>query len=349
MRAIILSITLLLASCSTIEKTSDTPMHYKGARIEDGFRNLYIPDKNKNIFDFLSMKWFDDYVWADHFKLADTVPRQPIDIDGIKNPEPVQITWIGHSTFLIQVNGLNILTDPIFSDRASLVSFAGPKRYVPHMMDYDELPEIDHVIISHNHYDHLDENSIKRIGSNTTYHVPLGLTETISDWFEHNNKPSIIEYDWWENKSYEQISFKALPSQHWSARGLFDRMDTLWASWLIEIGGQRIYFAGDTGFSEKLFKEIGNDLKYVDIAILPIGGYEPRSFMKDFHINPEEALKIHQLINARMSIGMHYGTFPLTAEAPMEPVNYIKRLLTQKEYSDLNFKTMELGSTLINR
>ena len=294
-------------------------------------------------------------IWADHAALADTVPLQPFKRFA-ESPidDQIEVTWLGHSTFVIRVGQRVILTDPMFSDRASPVSFAGPKRYIPHVMDYQKiheyLPRIDAVVISHNHYDHLDEASIKLLGNSTQYIVPLKL----GAWFEDNNISSnnVTELDWWQDtlikkdKSKQAIKITALPSQHWSARGLFDRNETLWASWLIEVNGKTIWFAGDTGYNDKDFKQIGQHSQ-IDLALIPIGAYEPRSFMKEQHANPEEAVKIHQDVGAKLSIGMHWGTFPLTAEAPIRPVEDLAKALKQQNLSPQVFKTLSVGQTLV--
>ena len=234
----------------------------------------------------------------------------------------LRVNWLGHSTFLLQWKGVNILTDPIFANRASPVSFAGPLRYVPHVIDYKDLPPIDYVIISHNHYDHLDKTAVNLLGNSVIYLVPLRLKA----WLQENNISSdrIKELDWWDTISFTNAVFKALPSQHWSARGLFDRRKTLWASWRINLKGASIWFAGDTGYNDKQFREIGDKLGPVDLALIPIGGYLPRPFMRPYHVDPYEALKIHKDVKAKKSIGMHWGTVILSLEPIMDPPKRFK-------------------------
>ena len=300
------------------------------------------------------MRIFGGVEWADHEETADQVPYQKLDLARVKNPpkDQLQVSWLGHSTFLIQYQGINILTDPVFSDRASPLSWAGPKRYTEHVVDYSLLPKIDFVVISHNHYDHLDVGAVNTFlgtSPDVRYLVPLGLKH----WLTNEGVPpaNVQEFDWWDvaqNPPFDGlISIQAQPSQHWSARGLFDRRETLWASWRIEIADKSIWFAGDTGYNPVGFKEIGERAGPVDLALIPIGAYAPRSFMKTYHVNPEEAVMIHQDVKARRSIGMHWGTYPLTAEVPMDPPMRLAVAREKSGLDDREFQTLTLGETVV--
>ncbi|MDT0628116.1 MBL fold metallo-hydrolase [Alteromonas sp. W364] len=351
---------VFLASCAG----TDSFQQRKGKEhhTPDGFKNLYVVDTDKSFFDFLEMRLLGDEVWADHPALADQVPQQQVDIARIQAKSDLQaetdvplITWLGHSMFLIQHKGLTLLTDPIFSNRASPLSFAGPKRYIPHAMDYADLPNIDIVIISHNHYDHLDNSTLSTLAerslqqvSPTRFFVPLGLKAHLEQ--EGVIANNITELDWWD-KSIAQNAFasadiQALPSQHWSARGLSDRLQTLWASWSINIDGFHIWFAGDTGYNSVQFKEIGERTDPIDLALIPIGAYLPRWFMQKYHVNPDEALKIQADVKASKAIGMHWGTFPLTAEEPGDPVKALKHAQETQSLDESKFTTMAIGETM---
>ena len=238
------------------------------------------------------------------------------------------ITWIGHSTMLLHLDGKVILTDPIFSDRCSPVQFAGPKRYTSPSIDIKSLPRIDIVLISHNHYDHLDKNTIKALknDSSTFWYVPLGLEQ----WFKALGVENVFELDWFDERNFEDVNIVCLPSQHWSKRSLFKSFDTLWSSWSVKIGDYKFWFAGDTGYNEIQFKEIGDNYGPFDLSAIPIGGYEPRWFMKNFHVQPEESILIHKDIKSRKSIGMHFGTFLLTTEPIDNPSKRIKEILTRE-------------------
>lgn len=310
----------------------------------DGFQNLYVKDPDKSVFDFLAMKYFGDDVWADHAARAGEVPTVDLDPKILQSPPAaLQITWLGHSTFLLQRDGINILTDPIFGDRASPFPFAGPKRYVRHAIDYALLPKIDYVVISHNHYDHLDTVAVERLGNQPVYLVPLGLGPWLA---EHGVRPERVrEMDWWAKASFASLEVQAMPSQHWSARGLNDRRETLWASWLLDIAGRKVWFAGDTGYNDVQFKEIGQAAGGIDVGLIPIGGYLPRDFMRSYHVNPEEAVLIHRDIGARVSIGMHWGTLPLTAEGPGDPALELARQRKAHGLAPDSFITMAIGGT----
>jgi N-acyl-phosphatidylethanolamine-hydrolysing phospholipase D len=338
---------LMLISLFT---AAQQPAHHT----ENGFRNLYAAPIDKGPFSYLKMKYLGDEPFADHEADAHTVPIAKPDFKNILDPsEQAQITWLGHSSFLIQYQGLNILTDPILSDRASPVGFAGPKRLVDMPIKFEHLPTIDFIVISHNHYDHLDLDTILKFGNNTLYIVPLKLKE----WFVNEGIATnkVIEFDWWDKRFFHSdsdtnnatITFTATPSQHWSARGLFDRYNSLWASWHIQIGNFSLWFAGDTGYNEVQFKEIGQHFSSIDLALIPIGAYAPRWFMQPQHVNPEEAIKIHQDINAKKSIGMHWGTFQLTAEPILEPLTRLQTAHRSGLISKEEFTTISIGETLL--
>jgi len=335
-----------LLSCTMIPDSDPLPggpAHHT----KTGFRNLYAPPLNKTFFSFLRMRWFGDDRWADHEALSDGVPRRQVDLDKIADPptDRLQVTWIGHSTFLLQAGGVNVLTDPIFANRASPLSFAGPKRYTPHVIDYAKLPKIDYVVISHDHYDHLDETAVKILGDGPRYLVPLRLKRWFIDQGVSTDR--VEELDWWDTRTYADLDVQAMPSQHWSGRGLWNRNATLWATWRLTFGGRTIWFAGDTGYNDVQFKEIGKAVKTIDLGLIPIGGYAPRHFMKISHVNPEEAVQIHLDIGAKQSVGMHWGTYPLTAEPPTEPVDRLEEAVKQANLPEGAFRWMTLGETAI--
>lgn len=329
---------IALTACKHIDEPSERPAHHAA----EGFQNPYVGPIEKSPFTFLRMKYFGDEEFADHSLEADLMPIIPGDLGRIQGPgDQPQITWIGHSTFLIQYKGISVLTDPIMSDRASPISFAGPKRLVALPIEQSQLPDIDYVIISHSHYDHLDSETILKFGPSTQYLVPLKLRS----WFVDLGVPAknVHEFDWWQQANYGELAVTATPSQHWSARGLFDRNETLWSAWHLSIGDFSLWFAGDTGYNDIQFKEIGARFESIDVALIPIGAYAPRWFMKDQHVNPEEAVQMHIDVGAKRSLGMHWGTFQLTAEKFFEPKERLALALAERRLDPESFSALSIG------
>lgn len=242
----------------------------------------------------------------------------------------LRITFVNHSTFLIQVDGLNILTDPIWSERASPFSFIGPKRMGPPGIPFEDLPRIDVVLLSHNHYDHLDLETMERIFK---IHKPKVITPLgVKAFIDGKGITGTADMDWWDEFTLSnELRVVATPSQHFSGRGTFDRDATLWCGYLIKRKKGNIYFAGDSGYNETIFKEVGKRGAPIQVAMVPIGAYKPQWFMSPVHCSPEEAVQIHKDVKARQTIGMHFGTFPLADEG-----------------SDELFRDLELGLKINN-
>ncbi len=330
-----------LKSDTDISK-QNLPSHHA----KDGFRNPYLQEKKRGLFKYLKMRYFSDEEFADNKGVHKKIPTTSPNLGLIHKPlDSPQVTWIGHATVLIQYKGVNILTDPIFSKRASPVRFAGPKRFNKPALQIADLPAIDFVVISHNHYDHLDLPSIKHIGNKTKWLVPLKNGKFLKK--AGVKQENIIEFDWWDEEQFNDIKVTATPAQHWSSRGLWDRNETLWSSWMIQYEDFTFWYSGDTGYNPHQFKEIGSKYKNIDMALIAIGAYEPRWFMKDMHINPEEAVQIHQDIGSRYSIGVQWGTFVLTAEPLEEPPVKLREALQKKNIPLKKFETIKIGETKI--
>ena len=233
-------------------------------------------------------------------------------------------TWVGHSTFLIQMAGFNILTDPMWGMRASPVSFAGPRRWLPPGVPLETLPPIDIVLQSHNHYDHLDRGTVEWLAHHhptARWLVPLGVAALVKRF----GAADVSELDWWETVRVGGLEVAATPARHFSARGIRDRDETLWCGWCVRSAERRIFFAGDTGLHPE-FAAIAQRLGPFDLMMLPIGAYEPRWFMKPVHMSPEEAAEACLVMRAVQPVGhrslmaaMHWGTFKLTDEPMDEP------------------------------
>lgn len=226
------------------------------------------------------------------------------------------ITWIGHSTFLVQIDGVNILTDPIWSDRASPLPFAGPKRLVPPGIRFENLPPIHAVVISHDHYDHLDEATVRAIARvhHARFFVPLGF----KPWLLDAGVRDVVELDWWQSSEYRGLTFVCTPAQHSSGRTLNDQNLRLWSSWAVLGASRRLFFAGDTGYWSGL-KEIGTRLGPFDLAAIPIGGYYAWGQRHPNHVNPEEAVQVFEDVHAKLMVPMHWGTFDMNREPVREP------------------------------
>jgi N-acyl-phosphatidylethanolamine-hydrolysing phospholipase D len=225
------------------------------------------------------------------------------------------VTWVGHATLLVQLDGVNILTDPIWSDQAGPLGF-GPRRLVPPGMRFEELPPIHAVVISHDHYDHLDLRTVQQLGRvhRPTFFVPLGLRA----WFVDRGITQVIELDWWQSRVHRGLTFVATPAQHGSGRGLTDQNLRLWSSWAVLGRERRFFFAGDTGYSPVL-AEIGRRLGPFDVAAIPIGGYSAFTARHPNHVSPEEAAQLFEDVQGRLMVPMHWGTFALNREPYREP------------------------------
>jgi N-acyl-phosphatidylethanolamine-hydrolysing phospholipase D len=252
-----------------------------------------------------------------------------------------QITWVGHATFLIQVGGKNILTDPIWSERASPLSFVGPKRHTRPGIEWKDLPPIDICLVSHTHYDHLDRPTIKRLGNKTHYIIPTNMTE----WFRQLDITNTTELGWWKNERIGDITITSVPANHWSKRNLFGTGGAGWGGYIIESEASTIYFAGDTGAHEEYFKEIGKRFPHIDLSLIPIGAYHPQWIFGRYHVDPRGAVKIHKEVGSKQSFGMHWGTFKLTREPLDEPPKLLLEEVSKASLPKDEFTTMQIGET----
>jgi N-acyl-phosphatidylethanolamine-hydrolysing phospholipase D len=263
--------------------------------------------------------------------------------------ESLSVTWIGHSSFLIQFGGMNILTDPIWSDRASPVGFAGPKRLVPPGIALEALPRIDVTVLSHDHYDHLDDKTVRRLIAQfpaMSWLAPLG----VGDFLIKRGAASVRELDWWAEAVVGSASFACTPAQHFSGRYPWNRNSTLWCGWTIRIGETAVFFAGDTGLHPE-WRAIAQRFGPFDMSILPIGAYDPRWFMHPVHMTPEEAVSAFQAVAAThpehrsLMVGSHWGTFRLTDEPVDEPPVLARRAWSEAKLSPENLWILGHGET----
>ncbi len=319
-----------------------------------GFLNPHVKEVRRKIRDvFLwKMGYYDD--------LSDSrsVPQDFVFpfLQKTFDPKQPSAVWINHSTFLLRVHGKTFLTDPIWSDRCSPFRLLGPKRRHRPAIEIEDLGQVDFVCISHNHYDHLDKKTVRRLFSlypHITWFVPYGVKQ----WFVKQGITQVQEFSWWEEKRFSfdsgkdhEISISAVPSQHFSGRSLWDFNQTLWVGWVVESRKQqsckRFYFVGDTGYNTQDFVDIGHKWNAMDLSMIPIGSYVPRRFMAPVHIDPADAVKIHKEVGSKLSIGMHWKTFPLSDEATYRPPYDLYETLLKERIDPSTFLAIEPGNEI---
>jgi L-ascorbate metabolism protein UlaG (beta-lactamase superfamily) len=253
------------------------------------------------------------------------------------------VTFIGHATFLIQTPEGNLITDPVYSDRASPLQFLGPRRVRRPAVAFDDLPPIHVILLSHNHYDHCDGATLRAIDARWR---PLVLTPLNNGrLLKSFGMRRIEELDWWDHSAQAPMPVALTPAQHFSARTPFDRNRALWGGFTVTTGKRRLFFAGDTGYGPH-FSHVRDRIGTIDLALLPIGAYEPRWFMKDIHMNPEEAVKAHVDLGALQSLGMHFGTFQLTLEGIADPIAALEDALRRRNGTARMFRAPDFGESI---
>ncbi len=350
-----------LGSCTAVNADYDPAKPHHTA---DGFKNNYVGTIDKSFGELL--RWQIERIRNGLPRAAQApTPQQLPDLAAIRGYatgpigaalKPPAITWIGHASMLVQAGGLNVLTDPVFSERASPVQFLGPRRAQPPGVALADLPPLDVVLISHNHYDHLDKAAVQEIarrsataGKPTLFLVPLGMKA----WFADVGIGNAVEMDWWDKYVYQGVEFNFTPVQHWSSRTLSDRNQTLWGGYAVFAPEFHWYFSGDSGYSKDFadtrarFAERQTPLLGggFDLALIAVGAYEPRWFMAGQHVDPAEAVTVHRDLGAKRSVGVHWGTFELTDESLDQPPKDLAAARTAQGLKDEDFSVMAIGET----
>jgi L-ascorbate metabolism protein UlaG (beta-lactamase superfamily) len=312
-------------------KLPSLPRHFDGQR----YFNYWSQDPKTAAHVFA---WMRSRVPAPWPQTLENPPADAV-ISRIEGAD-MRVTMIGHASLLIQIAGLNILTDPVWSKRTSPVQFAGPKRVRAPGLALSELPKIDVVIVSHNHFDHMDLPTLKKL---VAVHNPKIITPIGNAKYMRGDR---IELDWDECVTVDKVQIECEPVQHWSRRQMRDENKALWAGFTIKSAAGNLYFAGDTGFHPHIFERAREKHKSFRCALLPIGAYAPRWFMGYQHMNPREAVHAMKLLNATTAIGIHHGVWQLTDEPIHQPAEYLKQALCQAQIDESRFCTLLPGQAL---
>ncbi len=351
-RAAVLTCALLAAGCSHVNPYYDASKpHHR----QEGFANNYPSNPAyarppQGFFASWAARirnWSDD--GSARLPLA-PIPTVKPDLAFIHaNKTEPALTWIGHASFLYQTgNGVNILFDPVFEDRASPLSFAGPKRQQPPGLALAELPRIDAVLISHSHYDHLSTDSLRALyqqaGGPPTFYVPLGIDLWLMENVTGGKREHIVRLDWWEKASLRGLELHLLPVHHWSARTPWDRNATLWGAWAVTRPGFNFFFSGDLGYSKDIQDIAARFEGGFDLAAIGIGAYQP-VWYRNSHVSPDEAVRIHRELRVRRSVGMHWGTFPMGQERIDQAPRDLALARQAQGVADDAFFVLKIGET----
>ena len=337
---LVLTITLLWAQLCLAEPAADvaTPAHHT----EEGFRNFPVTEDNASLGFAFYWKRFIASLSQPDVPDHHVMPKEQATAlyEALRNEN--SITWIGQSTLIIKINGVVILTDPYFAKLASPL-VVGPERFVPPGIAADEMPKVDVIVLSHDHYDHLDEAFVEKLPNKSEVHVVVPLK--LGAFFSARGYRNVHELDWYESVNIGDLTFTSLPSVHYSGRGMGDKNRSLWCSWAVSSPAGHYYFIGDSAYSPQLFKEIGGKFDSFDLAMVSIGTYGNRKYGVNNHTTPEEAVTIGREINADAVMGIHWGTIDLSDEDPWEPPQRFLDAASENGYPPEKVWIMKIGET----
>jgi L-ascorbate metabolism protein UlaG (beta-lactamase superfamily) len=324
---------MFITGCGSMEKKNEKSKNFKDGKFVNSLpTNITAPGR----FWELSYKWLFGGG-------KDRVPEKDIPVHKSSKADlskpvsnEIRFIWLGHSTILLEIEGKRFLFDPVFSQRASFVSWAGPKRFHSLPFEVEDLPPLDGVLISHDHYDHLDKDTIIKLSSrNVTFFTPLGVGKYLERWGV--KKENLTEMDWMEKREKNGMHIIAAPARHFSGRGLFDTNETLWCSWIITGKKRRVFFSGDTGQLRE-FESLGSEFGPFQLTFIKIGAYDP--LWPDIHLNPEEAVAVHKMLKGKILVPIHWGAFNLGLHDWYEPP---ERLIRAAQKSGVEFLIPAIG------
>jgi len=333
-----LLVVIVIASCMTIGKKGDDAF-MSSANYKNGKFMNALPNKEYSVGDYVKVTW--DFLFGGHKR---RVPKDPIPVVAPKDfqtppSSALRYNWLGHSSIILELEGKRLLLDPVFSERISFSQLVGPKRFHPTPISLEELPPIDIILISHNHYDHLDRLVVGHFkNKEVQFCVPMGVGKKLIDWGVHKDK--VAEFDWWQEFDADGLTIVSTPARHFSGRGLFDRDEAFWTSWSIIGKKHKVFFSGDTGMTPQ-FSEIGDRLGPFDLAFIKMGAYDEQ--WPDIHLNPEQAVQAHKMLKGNHMVPIHWGTFDLALHSWQEP---IERFIVAAENANIAFITSKVGETV---
>ena len=308
--------------------------------------NNFVSKKDPSFFGHMFMRMKEEPPEPrDPEEVASIVGEADLELIASPADQP-RVTWIGHATALVQYRDINYLTDPHLTQFPFEYEMWVEPRYTQPALTFEQMPQIDFVVISHNHYDSLDHRTVDMFGDSVMWYVPLGLKA----WFLKRgiSEDRVVELDWWEDHAFSpEVTVTLTPAEHWSRRTAWDANKTLWGGWTVRIDDFNSYFVGDTGYHPEYFRDIGERLGPFDLALIPIGAYAPRYFMESVHIDPAQAVDVHLEAKAEQSMAIHWGTFQLTIEPILEPRELLESELKNRNIPQSDFRAVKVGDTLI--
>ena len=327
-------------SLSVPISAADLERHGNSPNFRDG---VFVNAEPEASLDFTWESFRDEFFGEQQRVPLGEIPVVRLDARALDDkPAPgLRLTWLGHASVLVEIDGYRVLTDPVLSERASPFQNMGPKRFHPPPIALVDLKGIDAVVISHNHYDHLDKATILQLaGQGAKIHVPLGNARLLKNW--KVPEAQIVEMDWWQEAKIGDLKLVATPARHYSSRGLFDFQKTLWLSWSLIGPEHRVFFSGDSGYGN-LFREIGERFGPFDVNIIKIGSYGPGQFWIDIHMPPEQSMQVHNDVGGKLMLPVHWATFNLARHAWDEP---IKRAIVAADKAGVQLVTPRIGEAV---